>query len=251
MPVVDQAAPEAVKLPDPNDPRYAAARAKMANLFFAIGREDSRNGYGAMADDLMSGDLMQVPTWIALGMLAEAASLPCKSGEGAGESALVNELRAVARAMELVDFHAREPDLDLKPSACRAIVKDAIAALTPDATQTREAEGEADVGFLLARSGHAGKCMFGGKRWTGMSSNALVSIAFGETDEGLPSDSSDLAACYRTVMRLPQHRRIDGVFDHLEAGERHVESKYEGSIKWAREDTQWPGRAALNARDAA
>lgn len=65
---------------------------------------------------------------------------PCKSGEGAGQSDLVNELRAVARAMELVDFHAREPDLDLKPSTCRAIVKDAIAALTPDATQTREAE---------------------------------------------------------------------------------------------------------------
>ena len=85
MPVVDQAAPEAVKLPDPNDPRYAAARAKMANLLFAIGREDNRNGYGAMADDLMCGDLMQVPTWNALGMLAEAASLPCKSGEGAGE----------------------------------------------------------------------------------------------------------------------------------------------------------------------
>lgn len=119
-----------------------------------------------------------------------------------------------------------------------------------DATQTREAEGLEDVAFLLARSGHAGKCMFGGKRWTGMSSNSLVSIAFGEADERLPSDSSDLAACYRTVMRLPKHRRTDAVFDHLEAGERHVESKYEGSIKWAREDTGWPGRATLSAGSA-
>lgn len=57
-----------------------------------------------------------------------------------GEGVLVDELRAVARAMELVDFRAREPDLDLNPSACRAIVKDAIAALQTDATQTREAE---------------------------------------------------------------------------------------------------------------
>ncbi len=130
MPVVDQAAPEAVKLPDPNDPRYADARAKMANLFFAIGREDSRNGYGAMADDLMCGDLMQVPTWIALGMLAEATSLLCKSGEGAGErGGMTAEQRVLLES--LADNPRILHDVRL---AIRA-------ALTPDATQTREAEG--------------------------------------------------------------------------------------------------------------
>jgi hypothetical protein len=127
---------------------------------------------------------------------------------------------------------------------------DRILAI-PDPTHTREGELREDVAFLLARSGHAGECMFGGKRWTGISSNALVSIAFGEPGEAVPSDSSDLAACYRTVMRLPRHRRSDEVFDHLEAGERHVESEYEGSIKRARENTEWPGRVALSARDAA
>lgn len=50
--------------------------------------------------------------------------------EQAARETLLSELRSVARAMDLVDFHAREPDLDLKPSACRAIVKDAIRALS-------------------------------------------------------------------------------------------------------------------------
>ncbi len=152
MPVVDQAAPEAVKLPDPNDPRYAAARAKMANLFFAIGREDSRNGYGAMADDLMCGDLMQVPTWIALGMLAEAASLPCKSGEGA------DAVDARAEGRKILKAVATSPRRHEYERAAFRLIRQmdgtwydpkeygddwlkVLVALTPDATQTREAEG--------------------------------------------------------------------------------------------------------------
>lgn len=44
----------------------------MANRLFAINRENPGSGYGRMADELMCGDLMQVPTWVALGLLALA-----------------------------------------------------------------------------------------------------------------------------------------------------------------------------------
>ncbi|TCQ04076.1 hypothetical protein C8J40_109211 [Sphingomonas sp. PP-CC-3A-396] len=140
--MVDQAAPEAVKLPDPNDPRYAAARAKMANLFFAIGREDSRNGYGAMADDLMRGNLMQVPTWIALGMLAEAAFLPCKSGEGA-RAVPVEQLRewyTGAWATWLETIGDADDDEERPTPAHLNEMEALLSASVPDATQTREAE---------------------------------------------------------------------------------------------------------------
>lgn len=145
-------------------------------------------------------------------------------------------------------FNDTKPNID----KCIATMKERLLAASPTTDSSAvsgSAEGlrdaQEDIAFLLARSGNAGNCMFGGKRWTGISSNALVSIAFGEPDNGLPSDSSDLAACYRAVMRLPAHRRTAAVFDHLEAGERHVEGKYDGSIAWAREASEWPGRATL------
>lgn len=141
----------------------------------------------------------------------------------------------------------------LRRSSLTAIALDRAANLLRQQAEARATSGEgerlreaqADTAFLLARSGNAGKCMFGGKRWTGISSNALVAIAFGEEDAGLPSDSGDLAACYRAVMRLPAHRRTAVVFQHLERGEQHVESKYPGSIDEARKAAEWRGRAAL------
>lgn len=57
---------------DPNSPAYEAARGEMVDVLRQIGREDSRNGYARMADDLTVGNLMYVPTWIALALMARA-----------------------------------------------------------------------------------------------------------------------------------------------------------------------------------
>lgn len=107
---------------------------------------------------------------------------------------------------------------------------------------------EAERDFLLARAGHAGMASFGGEgRWTGLSSNALVTIAFGGKDNSVPYDLGDLAACYRCVMRLPRHLLTDAVFDQLEVGERYVGKRYE--VDEARQRANWPDnpRAALRA----
>ena len=76
-------------------------------------------------------------------------------------------------------------------------------------------EMQADIDFLLLRSGRAGSCSFTSDRWTGMSSNALVSLAYGGKQDAMPHDRSDYAACVRTVRRLPKHRRTPEVLDGL------------------------------------
>ena len=122
---------------------------------------------------------------------------------------------------------------------------------TESASLAREDALRAERDFLLARASKAGSCSFGGGRWTGLSSNALVTVAFGGEDDCLPSDSSDLAACYRTMLRLPRHLLSDKVWEQLEDGERYVGSKYPDDIAWAKEAAEWPeaARAALSAAD--
>lgn len=97
---------------------------------------------------------------------------------------------------------------------------------------------KAERDFLLARAGHAGSCSFRPGRWTGVSSNALVSLAFGgEVDcDALPLDSADLAACYRTLQRLPAHLVTQKVIDQLTRGEQAVGLE---SCERAREATSW------------
>lgn len=84
------------------------------------------------------------------------------------------------------------------------------------------AEHQADIDFLLLRSSEAGKCTFGGHRWTGMSSNALVRLAYGGEQDCMPSDRSDYHACVLTVKRLPIHRRTPAVM----AGLRKARAAY-------------------------
>lgn len=62
---------QVANLQDSTHPVYQAARLAMAARMFAIHREEPESGYGRMADDLMCGYLMEVPTWLALDMLAE------------------------------------------------------------------------------------------------------------------------------------------------------------------------------------
>lgn len=70
---------------------------------------------------------------------------------------------------------------------------------------------EADVRFLLARAGGANCCRMAEEgRDTGMSSNSIVSIAYGEIGldtQVMPFDRSDLAACQRAWVKLPEHRK--------------------------------------------
>lgn len=106
-----------------------------------------------------------------------------------------------------------------------------------------------DRDFLLARASNAGRCNFGGKRWTGLSSNALVEVAFGQRNDRLPSDGSDLAACYRTVQALPSHRVTEQVLHQLNLGEKAVGEYYPDAVKWAREQTGWPEIRHVNLED--
>ena len=109
---------------------------------------------------------------------------------------------------------------------------------------TCEAEldrAKADIAFLLARSGHAGSCSFSPGRWTGMSSNAIVSVAFGGEQTDMPSDRGDYAACVRTFARLPRHRRTHAVKDAMRKAraaylDRHPEDRFPAGRRAAQED---------------
>jgi hypothetical protein len=81
---------------------------------------------------------------------------------------------------------------------------------------------QADIAFLLLRASCAGSCSFSNDRWTGSSSNALVSLAYGGKQEAMPWDRSDYAACVRTVRRLPKHRQTPEVM----AGLRKARAAY-------------------------
>lgn len=79
-----------------------------------------------------------------------------------------------------------------------------------------------DVDFLLARAAFAGRVYFSGDRDYGVSSNALVRLAYGGKPpmrREYPYDHSDLAACERALASLPRHRRgclVDSAFKKME-----------------------------------
>ena len=59
---------------DPGTPAYEAARARVVRFLREIGEGEPRSGYNEMADDLEAGELMQLPAWITLQLIAEAAN---------------------------------------------------------------------------------------------------------------------------------------------------------------------------------
>lgn len=87
-------------------------------------------------------------------------------------------------------------------------------------------EMQADIDFLLLRAGSAGSCSFSSDRWTGMSSNSIVSVAYGGEQKNMPFDRSDYAACIRTVQRLPRHRRTPAVLTALWKAREFYLSRY-------------------------
>lgn len=93
--------------------------------------------------------------------------------------------------------------------------------------EAENARLRADVSFLLLRSGKAGSVSFSDKRrWTGMSSNAIVSVAYGGKQDALPSDHSDFMSCLLCVRRLPRHRRTPEVAQALAKAKAAFRARY-------------------------
>jgi hypothetical protein len=82
---------------------------------------------------------------------------------------------------------------------------------------------EADVKFLCKRARLAGSWRSDKKRSWGISSNAIVTLAYGGPwprrlgmECQMPGDQYDLAACERAVKLLPKHRRTPKVMKALQ-----------------------------------
>lgn len=90
---------------------------------------------------------------------------------------------------------------------------------------TREQLQE-DVRFLAERQKHAGSFGFDRNRSTGISSNSLVSYAYGVGTPQMPSDWSDYAACLRAYRMLPRHRQTEDVALALSVQRSVVAAKY-------------------------
>jgi hypothetical protein len=76
-------------------------------------------------------------------------------------------------------------------------------------------ELQEDIAFLAHRQTRASSIGGdGGKRFTGLSSNSIVSIIYGhqsQDEQYMPSDKGDYQACVRTVEMLPVHRKEFGM----------------------------------------
>jgi len=87
---------------------------------------------------------------------------------------------------------------------------------------------EQDVIFLAKRNENTNMVGFIRERDTGMSSNSIVSIAYGVRslkDQTLPADKSDMDSCENMWKKLPEHRKIG---DAVKAMEGARNSDYYG-----------------------
>lgn len=96
------------------------------------------------------------------------------------------------------------------------------------------AQLQEDIDFLLHRATATGSVAFGddGRRFTGVSSNELVRLAYtGEHrgDDYMPRDHSDAGACARTWAMLPAHRQTTRVHQKLIEGIEAVKASRAGS----------------------
>lgn len=114
-------------------------------------------------------------------------------------------------------------------------------------------EAQADIAFLLSRAMCAGSANFSNDRWTGMSSNSIVAVAYGGEQKAMPSDRSDYAACVRTVRRLPKHRRTEAVKAALRrAREAYLKNypDHRSSLKRKAEQERWEAERRKRRRSA-
>ncbi len=108
-------------------------------------------------------------------------------------------------------------------------------------TDKKVREMEADIAFLVMRARAAGTAYFGRDRWTGTSSNSLVDLAYGGEQRCMPGDRGDYAACVRTYVRLPAHRKTAEVRAGLQRAREaylanYPDERFPGprNEKWAR-----------------
>lgn len=84
----------------------------------------------------------------------------------------------------------------------------------------------ADVDYLADRASAAGSCGGREPRDVGLSSNAIVALAYqGKPVDCLPFDKWDLAACELAIKRMPEHRKTADVLNALERARTALEVK--------------------------
>jgi hypothetical protein len=85
-----------------------------------------------------------------------------------------------------------------------------------------------DIEFLVKRAGNASRISFTEERDTGMSSNSIVSIAYGYEqleNQIFPSDMGDLKSCRNMWKNLPEHRKTDIAIEALKRAEAKLSGK--------------------------
>lgn len=85
---------------------------------------------------------------------------------------------------------------------------------------------QADIEFLARRAQRAGSFSTSEARDWGVSSNSLVSLAYGVGELAMPSDWYDYAACERAAHAMPLHRRTEAVWRALAQQKAHVTTRY-------------------------
>ena len=85
---------------------------------------------------------------------------------------------------------------------------------------------QSDIEFLARRAARSGAFSYSQDRDWGVSSNSLVSLAYGVGGLEMPSDWWDYAACERAAKNLPAHRRTSEIDAALALQRAHVAKKY-------------------------
>lgn len=125
------------------------------------------------------------------------------------------EIAQVDEAMKAYMNSAADDAADDYMGACESILpRLSSAAKKGLLVETRLANAQADIDYLVARAESGNCCKDLGERDTGVSSNAIVRLAYGgDAPDQMerPYDLSDLAACALAVERMPEHRRTVAV----------------------------------------
>lgn len=99
--------------------------------------------------------------------------------------------------------------------------------LLPSELLRQRDELKEDIEYLARRQQKAGSVSFTAERETGVSSNSIVSIAYGIVkleDQSFPSDWSDLNACRNMWKKLPEHRKTGDALIAMERAEAAIKS---------------------------
>ncbi len=85
---------------DRDSPAYEAARGRIASYLMRIGSEDPRNGFTEKAERLLRSDLDEIPSWVAIDLLARLSTPSPDSGERMREAGLRADVIAARRWLD-------------------------------------------------------------------------------------------------------------------------------------------------------